>query len=77
VAIARAMVLDPPLVLADEPTAHLDAATGRRFLDLVAALRDEGRTVLVAGHDPALAASGCFDRVLTLAGGRIGTREAA
>jgi putative ABC transport system ATP-binding protein len=77
VAIARALVLDPPLVLADEPTAHLDAATGRRFLDLVAALRDEGRTVLVAGHDPALAASGCFGRVLTLSGGRFGTREAA
>jgi putative ABC transport system ATP-binding protein len=76
VAIARALVLDPPLVLADEPTAHLDAAAGRRFLDLVAALRDEGRTVLVAGHDPALATSGCFDRALTLAGGRFGAREA-
>lgn len=78
VAIARALIHDPPLILADEPTAHLDPAAARRFLDLVQALRGEGRTVIVAGHDPALAASSCFDRVVELAGGRLlGSREVA
>lgn len=55
VAIARALLFDPAVVFADEPTASLDAATGR---DVIAILRslasDDGRTVLGATHDPAL-----------------------
>ncbi len=60
VAIARALVNDPAVVLADEPTAHLDRATGGAFLDLVSELQEQGRTVLVASHDPLLSESGCF-----------------
>lgn len=52
VAIARALVGDPRVVVADEPTAHLDAELSREFMDILADLNREGRTVLIATHDP-------------------------
>lgn len=52
VAIARALVGDPRVVVADEPTAHLDAELSQEFMDILADLKREGRTVLVATHDP-------------------------
>ncbi len=54
-AIARALVHDPPLLLADEPTGNLDSETGRAILKLIDDLHDEGRTVLVITHDPHVA----------------------
>ncbi|HSL17244.1 MAG TPA: ABC transporter ATP-binding protein [Methylomirabilota bacterium] len=71
VAIARALVNDPEVVIADEPTAHLDSAAARGILDLVDRMRGEGRTVLVASHDPVLCGSGRFDRVVRLHDGRL------
>ena len=51
VATARALVSDPPLLLADEPTGNLDAETGAQIIDLLARLhREQNRTVLVATH---------------------------
>lgn len=71
VAIARALINDPRVVLADEPTAHLDPDTALSFLDLLADLRAEGKTVIVASHDPVLCRSGWFTQVLRLRRGRL------
>jgi lipoprotein-releasing system ATP-binding protein len=75
VAVARALVLDPPLVLADEPTGNLDPATG----DQVAALlfemnRTRGTTLVVVTHSKRMADQ--LDRVLVLREGRLHEEEA-
>ena len=75
VAMARALVNDPQVIIADEPTAHLDAETAAHFIDLVAGLRKSGRTVLIASHDPLVCDCGLPDRVITLLNGQI-VREA-
>lgn len=54
-AIARALVNEPHLLLADEPTGALDTASGARVLDLFDELHREGRTVVVITHDPEVA----------------------
>ena len=70
VAIARALISNPLLVLADEPTAHLDAATGQEIIHLMHRLnREEGVTFLFATHDPAILTQA--GRVLKLSQGRI------
>jgi ABC-type lipoprotein export system ATPase subunit len=68
-AIARALVNDPALVLADEPTGNLDAEAGAAVLQLLRTGAAEGRAVVLATHEPA--AAGIADRVLTLSGGRL------
>ena len=74
-AIARAVVNRPELILADEPTGSVDAAMGERLLKLFQSLNRLGTTVLIASHDKALAAaSGAA--VLRLDGGRLHGGEA-
>jgi putative ABC transport system ATP-binding protein len=74
VALARAFATRPPLLLADEPTGNLDSATGRRVLEVLAALRErEGTTLVLVTHDPAVAA--IADRRVHLADGRIVREE--
>jgi putative ABC transport system ATP-binding protein len=75
VAVARALVHDPALVLADEPTGNLDAESARQVLALLAGLvRRAGKTVIAASHSEEVAALG--DRVFTLADGRLVERAA-
>jgi len=69
VAIARALANDPPIILADEPTANLDSKTGRLIVELLQSLRREDRTVIIATHDSAIAAGA--DVVLEMNDGRI------
>ncbi len=68
VALARALLRDAPLLLLDEPTAHLDSASARAVLDALAGL-PRSRSVLVATHDSAVL--GAVDRALELRGGRL------
>ncbi len=51
-AIARALINDPEVVLADEPTAHLDTALSRDYMGVMKELWDRGKTVVIASHDP-------------------------
>jgi putative ABC transport system ATP-binding protein len=70
VAIARALVHDPVLVLADEPTANLDSRTGGAVVDLLSKLNAErGVSFLLATHDPAIMERAA--RIVRLADGRI------
>ena len=68
-AIARALVNDPPVVLADEPIGNLDPASGAVVLELLRAIADEGRAVAMVTHQPE--ASAIADRVLRLEDGRL------
>jgi putative ABC transport system ATP-binding protein len=70
VGLARALVANPPLLLADEPTGNLDQKTGAVVADLMFALARKHRTaVVLITHDPALA--GKADRVLTMMAGEL------
>jgi putative ABC transport system ATP-binding protein len=70
VAVARALVHDPPVVLADEPTGNLDSATGEQILDLFGRLHAEGKTILMVTHNRGNIARGT--RSIHLRDGRIG-----
>jgi len=68
-AIARALVNDPSLLLADEPTGNLDAEAGAEVLRLLRAGADEGRAVVMVTHEAA--ATAMADRVLRLGDGKL------
>ncbi len=70
-AIARALINDPAIVIADEPTANLDAALTAQFLDIVVQLKANGKTVVMSSHDPRITRSAVVDRVVNMADGRI------
>ena len=70
VMLARGLAQDAPILLLDEPTAHLDVSRGIEVLALARELAREGRAVLVVSHDLALVSRLC-DRIALLAGGRI------
>jgi putative ABC transport system ATP-binding protein len=76
VAVARALMMDPSLILADEPTGNLDSATGASILTLLAEVaREEGdsRLVVMVTHNSDAAAA--TDRVITLQDGHLGSDE--
>jgi putative ABC transport system ATP-binding protein len=73
VAIARALVNHPPIILADEPTGNLDSATGDEIMALLGDLNAEGQTIIMVTHNPENAA---FARgIIRLKDGRIQGRS--
>jgi putative ABC transport system ATP-binding protein len=72
VALARATVMQPRLLLADEPTGNLDTASGRQILDLLDRMNGQGVTLVVVTHDPGVAQRA--DRVIVLVDGRVARR---
>ncbi len=68
-AIARSLINNPLMILADEPTGNLDTATGEQIFDIFMKLQDQGKTLVLVTHD-AQAAQRC-DRIITMRDGRI------
>lgn len=74
VAVARALINDPSLILADEPTGNLDSKTGKEIMDLFTDLNKKGRTIIMITHDIELAKK-YANRVVYLKDGHIEDRE--
>jgi putative ABC transport system ATP-binding protein len=70
-AIARALINNPSIIIADEPTGNLDSVLSRQFMEIVKRLRDDRRTILIASHDPIVYESDVVERVIHLRDGRI------
>lgn len=74
IAIARALIGRPRLLLADEPTGNLDSTTGHEIIELLLSLRDShGMTLLIATHNVEVAA--CCDRAIALHDGRVASDD--
>lgn len=71
VAVARALVNGPDVVIADEPTAHLDSALAQTFLSIAGELTREGKTVILASHDPLVAGMPGAERIVSMRDGRL------
>jgi len=70
-AIARALINNPAIVIADEPTAHLDSTLSLEFMEIMRQLKADGKTILIASHDPIVYASDVVDRMVEIRDGRI------
>ncbi len=71
VAIARAMINDPSIIIADEPTAHLDTDQSSVLLSIFGRLKEQGKTIIIASHDPLVINSEWVESTIALRDGRI------
>ena len=71
VAIARALINSPAVIVADEPTAHLDTKLSMEFMEIMQQLKREGKTILIASHDPIVHESSIIDRIVDMRDGRV------
>lgn len=71
VTIARALVNQPDLILADEPTANLDRGNSELFIQTLKSLKSEGKTIILATHDEVFLSLKSVDRVVKLEKGRV------
>lgn len=71
VAIARALINNPDIIIADEPTAHLDTTLSREFMEYLKMLKEKGKTIIIASHDPIVYESETVDQVLNMRDGRL------
>jgi putative ABC transport system ATP-binding protein len=71
VTIARAMINRPSVIIADEPTAHLDTKLSEEFMETLAKLKHDRKTILIASHDPLVFESPHVDRVIHIRDGKV------
>jgi len=71
VAIIRAIINQPQILLADEPTAHLDSELSQSYLEYMKALKDSGLSVIIASHDPRVCEFSEVDRVIEIKDGQL------
>ncbi|MBG0568467.1 ABC transporter ATP-binding protein [Actinoplanes aureus] len=76
VAVARALINEPPLLLADEPTGAVDAAAGEQIMQILRDLSRGGQTILLVTHDPDLAHR-CASRTVEVRDGRLAEKVGA
>ncbi len=71
VTIVRALMNNPSVIIADEPTAQLDSKLSQEFMEMIGRLRTEQKTVLIASHDPLVYESPVIDTVIEIRDGNI------
>jgi len=71
VSIVRALINDPSIIIADEPTAHLDTTLSYRFMEIVEQFKAQGKTVIITSHDPLVYDSAIVDDVVNLRDGKL------
>jgi len=71
VAMARALMNNPQIIIADEPTAHLDTKLSLEFMAMMRQCQVEGKTILMASHDPLVYDASIVDRVVNLRDGKV------
>jgi putative ABC transport system ATP-binding protein len=71
VAIARALINNQPIILADEPTAHLDSCLSMEFMQIMSDLKTAGKTILIASHDTLVSEHPAIDKIIKIKDGRI------
>jgi putative ABC transport system ATP-binding protein len=71
VTIARAMINNPSIIIADEPTAHLDTAHTQELMEVLRGLKRDGKTLVISSHDPLVYDSPVADRVVNVRDGKI------
>lgn len=71
VAISRALIINPGVIIADEPTAHLDTKLSGEFMDIIKNFKANGKTILIASHDPIIHDSPVVDRVVEMRDGKV------
>lgn len=71
VAIARALINRPEIILADEPTAHLDTKLSQELLDILQNMNGEGKVIIIGTHDPLVYESSFVDRIIEMRDGMI------
>lgn len=71
VAIARALINDPPIILADEPTAHLDHVLSLAFMEIMQDLQRAGKTIILTSHDALITEHPAVERIIAIQDGEI------
>lgn len=71
VTIARALINNPAVIIADEPTAHLDTKLTQELMEIMLQLKEGGKTAIIASHDPIVYEAPIVDRVITIRDGKV------